>query len=204
MSADADRASGEAAPEQKPQARVLGFIQATPRPEAVVVAQVQESTQPATGQLAIAAATRVVGPPPSPRPLPPEASPVQQDAKPTGLAARVGAVFEHWKRVMGHPRAVLDKKRERAVEARLREGRTVAELCQAVDGCAKTPHNMGQNEQGQRYDDLELICRNAGQVERFMRNAFQAPTPASNHGLRKFNPATDGDLYGDRNEVKHG
>ena len=92
-------------------------------------------------------------------------------------------VFEHWKAVMGHPRSVLDSKRKRAVEARLKEGRTVADLKQAVDGCAKTPHNMGKNDRGERFDDLELICRDGGRVDRFMRNAEAAPVRDLTRGV---------------------
>lgn len=84
-------------------------------------------------------------------------------------------VFEHWRRVMGkNARTVFDAKRLKAVEGRLREGYTVEELCQAVDGCALTPHNMGQNDRGERYDDLELICRDASRVDRFRARAGQA------------------------------
>ena len=88
---------------------------------------------------------------------------------------RVVEVFEHWKRVMGHPKALLDTKREKAVIARLREGKTVGDLKQAVDGCSKTPHNIGHNANQQRYDDLELICRSVSQVERFQLSAQDPP-----------------------------
>lgn len=80
-------------------------------------------------------------------------------------------VFEHWKQKLKHPRAVFDPKRKKAVVARLKEGKTVVDLKQAVDGCANTPHNMGSNDRGQVYDDLELICRDNPHVERFMANA---------------------------------
>lgn len=83
-------------------------------------------------------------------------------------------VFEHWRTVMATPRSILDKKRRAAVQARLAEGRTVEDLKSAIDGCAKTPHNMGVNDRGEKFNDLELICRNGPNVERFMRNA-QAP-----------------------------
>lgn len=94
------------------------------------------------------------------------------------------AVFEHWQRVMGgKPRAVFDQKRKGAVEARLREGRSVEDLKRAIDGCARTPHNMGNNERNERYDDLELICRTASQVERFMANADSPPAPRAVRGV---------------------
>lgn len=82
-----------------------------------------------------------------------------------------GVVFEHWKRVMARPDAKPIDKRRRAVAGRIHEGYTVEQLKTAVDGCARTPHNMGQNDQHKRFDDLELICRSGSQVERFIRNA---------------------------------
>lgn len=85
------------------------------------------------------------------------------------------AVFDHWKRVMGHPDAKPIEKRKRAVARRLDEGYTVEQLKQAVDGCALTPHNMGENDRHERYDDLELICRDGAHVERFIRNATSPP-----------------------------
>jgi len=92
-------------------------------------------------------------------------------------ASEVRQVFEHWQEKLEHPKAVLDHKRSRAIKARLREGRTVEDLKQAIDGCALTPHNIGVNDRGQAYDDIELICRDAAHVERFIRNAQAPPTP---------------------------
>jgi len=87
-------------------------------------------------------------------------------------------VFAHWCAVMKkRGTAVFDAKRRRAVEARLKDGYSVADLCRAIDGCALTPHNMGKNDNGQRYDDLELICRDAAHVDRFVANARQPPAP---------------------------
>lgn len=95
---------------------------------------------------------------------------------------RVEAVFEHWRKAMKKPPgAKLNGKRRRAVEARLREGYTVEDLCRAVDGCALSPYHMGQNDQHKRYDDLELICRDGPRTEGFIeRTALpppRAPTP---------------------------
>lgn len=95
--------------------------------------------------------------------------------KPENGAQRV---FEHWRQKL-RPKAVFDQKRRTKVEARLKEGYSVEDLCRAVDGCAQTPHNMGQNDRGERYDDLELICRDAAHVDRFMRNAGSTPRPSA-------------------------
>ncbi len=96
--------------------------------------------------------------------------------KPDALEAEARDVFEHWRDVMDKGRrAVLDSARKTKVVARLRDGYSVAELKQAVDGCRRTPHNMGENEKRQRYDDLELICRDASHVDRFKAAATGPP-----------------------------
>lgn len=93
-------------------------------------------------------------------------------------ADRADMVFEHWRRVMGkNARTAFDQKRRKAVEARLADGYTVEDLFRAVYGCALTPHNMGQNDRNERFDDLELICRDAAHVDRFKATAV-ARTPA--------------------------
>ncbi len=87
-------------------------------------------------------------------------------------------VFEHWREVFRKDaRTIFSDERREAVEGRLREGRTVEDLKQAVNGCALTPHNMGENERGTKYIELELICRTAAQVDRFMESARAPPKP---------------------------
>ena len=61
-------------------------------------------------------------------------------------------VFQHWQTVMNHPHAKLDKKRKGKIKQALKLGYSVADLKQAIDGCAKTPFNMGKNDNGQRYE----------------------------------------------------
>lgn len=90
-------------------------------------------------------------------------------------------VFEHWLRVMKRPKAIFGDKRKSAVNARLREGFSVEDLKKAIDGCAITPWNNG-GDTGKRHDDLELICRDAPHVERFMANADHPPPPRSVRG----------------------
>lgn len=89
-------------------------------------------------------------------------------------------VFAHWVSVMGkNGNTAFDANRRGKVEARLRDGFSPESLMLAVDGCAKTPHNMGENDRGERYDDLALICRDAAHVERFIRNATAPPKRAA-------------------------
>lgn len=101
----------------------------------------------------------------------------------------VRQVFEYWRKAAGKgPRTQLDSKRKRAVKARLADGYTVAELCEAVDGCLLTPHNRGENDRGERYDDLELICRDAAHVDRFRNNAQAPPKSRAKGFANGFDP----------------
>jgi hypothetical protein len=94
--------------------------------------------------------------------------------------ARPLAVFDHWKQVMGKPRAKLDAKRSKAIAARLADGYDVEALCRAIDGCKASSWHMGVNDRGTRFDDLELICRDAAHVDRFLTIAAEGdPMPMS-------------------------
>ena len=79
-------------------------------------------------------------------------------------------LFDYWKLTMNHPRAVLDKNRQRAIEQALKQGYTILELKKAIDGCKNSQFNMGKNDRQQIYDDITLIFRDAEHIERFMRN----------------------------------
>lgn len=79
----------------------------------------------------------------------------------------VSEIFEHWKSVMNHPRSKLDSPRTRLIEARLKDY-SVEDLKLAIDGCANSPHHMGQNDNGMIYDSIELIFRNNGKVDQFI------------------------------------
>ena len=89
--------------------------------------------------------------------------------------ADVREVFECWQQTLGHPHAVLEVKRRKRIRDALRSGYTPIQLCEAIRGCSQTPHNMGENEQGQRYDGLHVILRDADQIDRFIHNAHNPP-----------------------------
>lgn len=82
-------------------------------------------------------------------------------------AQDVRAVFNYWRGVCDHGRAKMDPADDRwkAIRARLRGGFTVDQLKRAVDG-AKVGAFV--NDTGKKFDDIELICRSARNVERFI------------------------------------
>lgn len=107
--------------------------------------------------------------------LPAEAFDLEPDPAPA-RAAPEDRVFEHWRRVLKkNGRTAFDDKRKGAVKKMLNAGYTADDLCAAVDGCALTPHNMGQNSRGEPFNDLALICRDAEHVDRFIANAASPP-----------------------------
>lgn len=102
--------------------------------------------------------------------------------KPLSVKADVSEVFEHWKLVMvKSSQAKLNNKRKACIEARIKEGYTVEQIKQAIDGCSRSPHHMGQNDTGTRYDDLTLICRSGDKVEQFSSN-IGVQKPVVNQG----------------------
>lgn len=76
---------------------------------------------------------------------------------------------------MNHPHAKLDPKRKTLIKNALSWGYSVDALCQAITGCSLTPHNCGENNQGQRYDGLHLILKNSDQIDRFINNCHYPP-----------------------------
>lgn len=88
-------------------------------------------------------------------------------------------LFDYWQRTMNHPRAILDKKRRRAIEQAIKQGYTIPELQKAIDGCKNTPFNMGKNDHHQVYDDITLIFRDAEHIERFMKSAHKDETQSN-------------------------
>lgn len=96
---------------------------------------------------------------------------------PSVASEAVLAVFHHWQQVMAYPQARLDASRQKWIREALRIGYSIAELCQAIDGCAQTPYYMGKNDRGQRYDGCHNIFKSADQIDQFIRHAHSPPQP---------------------------
>ena len=112
-------------------------------------------------------------------------------AGPSSLKASVDRIWAHYR--TRRPRArVFAPKTRKHVEARLREGFTADELCEAIDAMFECPHNLGQNEQGVAYLALDLVVRDATQVEKY-RAMRERPTvaPAKDRRLAALDQASD-------------
>lgn len=121
----------------------------TPAPEVVELGTVGEAQ--AQAQLALGAA--------EPTPIPKKPSPARE-------------LFEHWQRTMGHPKAVLTDNRRRVIKRALKSHGL--ERCRAaITGCTTFDWNMGRDPRtgGKRFDGIELILRDAAQIERFEAGA---------------------------------
>jgi len=114
----------------------------------------------------------------------------QRQESPEGRVARV--IFRYWCARLGkNPRRVkFGPKRERAVVGRLRDPYEPSYIARAIDGLAVGAYT--NPETGVRYDDLELVCRNEVNLERYhaIAEATGAPTLISGAWLREFNEAT--------------
>jgi hypothetical protein len=115
----------------------------------------------------------------------PEARSIPQKPPLTASGA-VSEVFHFWRETMGkNSNTALGPKRKRAIEGRLKDGYTVEDIRTAILGCSWSPHNMGQNEHGSLYNDIELICRDETKLERFIEigrcgQIVRKPKPADN------------------------
>jgi hypothetical protein len=89
-------------------------------------------------------------------------------------AYRAKAIFRYWKTRCGKSeRTVFGEKRMKAVRARLKEY-DAQYIARAIDGAAVLAYT---NEAGHKYDDLELICRNEVNLERFYEMAERHSLP---------------------------
>lgn len=96
-------------------------------------------------------------------------------------------IFDYWREVHNHPKARLDDKRRKLINARLSDGYTVEDLMTAIDGCKASLFHQGDNRDGKVYDGLDLICRDGAHVDQFIKIAHEDSNPA---GMGKAGRAT--------------
>lgn len=87
--------------------------------------------------------------------------------------ADIDAVVTHYR--THHTQARPGDKERKAIAARLKDGWTVGELCEAIDGMHVTPFNLGDNDRNQPYLALAIAMRNSDQVTRFLQNNREPP-----------------------------
>lgn len=95
------------------------------------------------------------------------------------IAGQVREVYAYWCDRLGMSPGAMRRKmstssgRKRAgkVRTRLREGCSVDDLKRAIDGNAASRWHQGDNPNGVKYDDLELICRDSEKVREFVIKA---------------------------------
>lgn len=100
------------------------------------------------------------------------------------MAGTTKRVFEYWRNVMNHHRSQLDEKRRKAIRAAIKMGYSEDDLRRAIDGCRNSPFHMGENDRNARYDELTLILRDASHIDRFIRQASEAPSRLGRSGNR--------------------
>lgn len=91
----------------------------------------------------------------------------KQKAEKTETPLRADALdcFAYWQEKCGHPNALYTAKRQRAIEGRLKDGYAASQIRMAIEKAALYAY---VNEQGTRFDDIELICRSGEKLEGFL------------------------------------
>lgn len=95
-----------------------------------------------------------------------------EQKKPQPVTESVVRVFEHWKTTHNHPRAQLDETRRALIRKRLKNY-SEDDLCQSISGYLNSPHHMGQNTQGKKYDEIEIFLRDAKHVDAGLKAAAE-------------------------------
>lgn len=100
----------------------------------------------------------------------------------SSLRSDVVECFAYWQERCGHPHAKLTADRRRKIEGRRKDGYTVQQIRQAIDGAARAAF---VNDAGRRFDDVELICRTGSKLEGFMERATANVRPFPANGRRE-------------------
>lgn len=110
----------------------------------------------------------------------------RQPSEKTQLRRRI---FEEWLRITGRTsRTRLDPKRQGRIDAAIATY-PPDDILDALEGWKYSPHHAGRNDQGQIYNDIELLLRDAAHIEKF-RDLTQAHRegrllPAHSNGHRR-------------------
>lgn len=81
---------------------------------------------------------------------------------------RVHEIFDYWRETMGKRKGtLLDHRRTARIEWALSHY-TEEDVRKAIHGCSMSAWHMGANNRRRKYNDLDLILRNAHYVEQFI------------------------------------
>ncbi|MFC5427608.1 hypothetical protein ACFPTO_02095 [Paraburkholderia denitrificans] len=109
--------------------------------------------------------------------------PAEDDEPVKGVTeADIAKIFDYWRQTMDSPRSKLDDKRKRTIRNALKMGYPPRDLCRAIQGCALTPHNQGNNDRGQKYLGLHVCLGSADQIDRFVANSTAPPKAPEKKG----------------------
>lgn len=78
----------------------------------------------------------------------------------------VKEAFEYWKQQLKHPKAKLDKKRQRLIDWAVK-AYGLDEVKASIRGLKLSSYHMGENKDRTVYDDISLVCRDAKHLEMF-------------------------------------
>lgn len=87
------------------------------------------------------------------------------------VSVQIVEVFEFWKGLLSNARSRLDQERRKKIAERLKDGYSIEDLKLAIIGCSFSPYHQGMNDNHIRYQDIELICRHARHVDKFIEIA---------------------------------
>jgi hypothetical protein len=104
----------------------------------------------------------------SDRPVPVPLPQSQSQHRSRAGSSTVRDLFDYWRDRCNHPTAKLGADRRGKIQARLNEGYTAEQIRRAIDGAAR---GAFVNDDGKRFDDIELICRRGNKLEDFMERA---------------------------------
>lgn len=109
----------------------------------------------------------------------------------------VHGIFEYWQKTMNSPGSKLDTKRISLIRSALKMGYTPRQLCEAIKGCSRSPHHMGDNDRNTRYNGLNLILRNADFIDKFILLADGKATSGGGETIEQRNARIIAEMAGD-------
>ena len=86
-------------------------------------------------------------------------------------------IFDHWCSAMGKRKsAKMTSDRRTKIQARLRDGYSVADLEQAITNAAADSWTMGDNDRHKAFNDITTLFKGGASVDRYLDMAPAGPT----------------------------